>query len=161
MISRSGSVAREIGFENSVGSRQTTMPVAPLVPSPRSSHDGGAYFVASLASHDGIAHYFASLALRTACACSAVGPFASLVTRRRRSLLRFSCVANDGCLWHRRPLRFVCHMAASHIAPLLLRHMTASLIVSLVIRRKRRVPVVPSVPSPSLSPEVLRGGLAS
>ena len=26
----------------------------------------------------------------------AVGPFASLVTRRRRSLLRFSCVANTG-----------------------------------------------------------------
>ena len=97
------------------------VPVAPSVPSLRSSHDG-------------VAHCFASLALQTACACGAVGPFASLVTRRRRSLLRFSCVANGVCLWRRRSLRFA-------------RHMTASLIASLLLRCKRRVPVAPSVPS--------------
>ena len=56
------------------------LPVAPSVPSLRSSHDG-------------VAHCFAFLALQTACASGAVGPFASLVTTRRRSLLRFSCVA--------------------------------------------------------------------
>ena len=97
------------------------VPVAPSVPSLRSSHDG-------------VAHCFASLALQTACACGAVGPFASLVTRRRRSLLRFSCVAYRVCLWRRRSLRFA-------------RHMTASLIASLLLRCKRRVPVAPSVPS--------------
>ena len=97
------------------------VPVAPSVPSLRSSHDG-------------VAHCFASLALQTACACGAVGPFASLVTRRRRSLLRFSCVANGVCLWRRRSLRFA-------------RHMTASLIASLLLRCKPRVPVAPSVPS--------------
>ena len=85
-------------------------------------------------SQDGVAHCLASLALQTACACGAVGPFASLVTRRRRSLLRFSCVANGVCLWRRRSLRFA-------------RHMTASLIASLLLRCKRRVPVAPSVPS--------------
>ena len=79
-------------------------------------------------------HCFASLALHTACACGAVGPFASLVTRRRRSLLRFSCVAYRACLWRRRSLRFA-------------RHRTASLIASLLLRCKRRVPVAPSVPS--------------
>ena len=97
------------------------VPVAPSVPSLRSSQDG-------------VAHCFASLALQTACACGAVGPFASLVTGRRRSLLRFSCVANGVCLWRRRSLRFA-------------RHMTASLIASLLMRCKRRVPVAPSVPS--------------
>ena len=97
------------------------VPVAPSVPSLRSSHDG-------------VAHCFASLALQTACACGAVGPFASLVTRRRCSLLRFSCVANGVCLWRRRPSRFA-------------RHMTASLIASLLLRCKRRVPVAPSDPS--------------
>ena len=149
------------------------VPVAPSVPSLRSSHDG-------------VAHCFASLALQTACACGAVGPFASLVTRRRRSLLRFSCVAYRVCLWRRRSLRFARHMTASLIASLLLRcngglgrrslrfarhrrrrsllrfscvasgrrrslrfarHMTASLIASLLLRCKRRVPVAPSVPS--------------
>jgi len=95
----------------------------------------GAPSVSSLrSSQDGVAHCFATLALHTACACGAVGPFASLVTRRRRSLLRFSCVANDVCLWRRRFLRFA-------------RHMTASLIASLLMRCKRRVPVAPSVPS--------------
>ena len=79
-------------------------------------------------------HCFASLALHTACACGAVGPFASLVTRRRRSLLRFACVAYRACLWRRRSLRFA-------------RHRTASLIASLLLRCKRRVPVAPSVPS--------------
>ena len=97
------------------------VPVAPSVPSLRSSQDG-------------VAHCFASLALQTACACGAVGPFASLVTRRRRSLLRFSCVAYRVCLWRRRSLRFA-------------RHMTALLIASLLLRCKRRVPVAPSVPS--------------
>ena len=97
------------------------VPVAPSDPSLRLSHDG-------------VAHCFASLALQTACACGAVGPFASPVTRRRRSLLRFSCVANGVCLWRRRSLRFA-------------RHMTASLIASLLLRCKRRVPVAPSVPS--------------
>ena len=126
------------------------VPVAPSVPSLRSSHDG-------------VAHCFASLALQTACACGAVGPFASLVTRRRRSLLRFSCVAYRVCLWRRRSLRFARHMTASLIASLLCvangvclwrrrslrfaRHMTASLIASLLLRCKRRVPVAPSVPS--------------
>ena len=66
-------------------------------------------------------HCFASLALHTACACGAVGPFASLVTRRRRSLLRFSCVANRVCLWRRRSLRFARHRTASLIASLLVR----------------------------------------
>ena len=97
------------------------VPVAPSVPSLRSSQDG-------------VAHCFASLALHTACACSAVGPFASLVTGRRRSLLRFSCVANGVCLWRRRSLRFA-------------RHTTASLIASLLVRCIPRVPVAPSVPS--------------
>jgi hypothetical protein len=97
------------------------VPVAPSVP-------------LFCSSHDGVAHCFASLALHTACACGAVGPFASLVTWQRRSLLRFSCVANGVCLWRRRSLRFACHM-------------TASLIASLLLRCKRRVPVAPSVPS--------------
>ena len=100
------------------------VPVAPSVPSLRSSHDG-------------VAHCFASLALHTACACGAVGPFASLVTGRRRSLLRFSCVANDVCLGRRRSLRFA-------------RHRMASLVTSLLLRCIRRVPVAPSVPSPHL-----------
>ena len=155
------------------------VPVAPSVPSLRSSHDGVAHCFASLrcdrrvpvapsvpslrSSQDGVAHCFASLALQTACACGAVGPFASLVTRRRRSLLRFSCVAYRVCLWRRRSLRFARHMTASLIASLLCvangvclwrrrslrfaRHMTASLIASLLSRCKRRVPVAPSVPS--------------
>ena len=156
------------------------VPVAPSVLSLRSSRDG-------------VAHCFASLALQTVCACGAVGPFASLVTRRRCSLLRFSCVANGVCLWLRRSLRFARHTMASLIASLLLRckrrvpvapsdpfaslvtrrrcsslrfscvanvvclwrrqssrfarHMTASLIASLLLRYKRRVPVAPSVPS--------------
>ena len=114
--------------------------------------------------HGGVAHCLASLALQTACACGTVvgffaslviwrrralvrvscdasgvclgfvGPIASLVTRHRRSLLRFSCVADDVCLWRRRSLRFSRHMAKSPIA-------------SLLSRRKRRVPVAPSVPS--------------
>ena len=77
------------------------VPEAPSVPSLRSSQDG-------------VAHCFAS--------------------RRRRSLLRFSCVANDVCLWRRRSLRFA-------------RDMTASLMASLLMRCKRRMPVAPSVPS--------------
>ena len=97
------------------------VPGAPSVPSLRSSYDG-------------VAHCFASLALQTACAWGAVGPFASLVTLRRRVLLRFSCVANGVCLWRRRSLRFA-------------RHMTASLIASLLVRCIPRVPVAPSVPS--------------
>ena len=97
------------------------MPVAPSVPSLRSSHDG-------------VAYCFASLALQTACACGAVGPFASLVTRRRCSLLRFFRVASGVYLWRRRSLRFA-------------RHMTASPTASLFLRCKRRVPVAPSVPS--------------
>jgi hypothetical protein len=97
------------------------VPVAPSVPSLRSSQDG-------------VAHCFASLALQTACAFSAVGPFASLVTRRRRSLLRFSCVAYHMCPWRRRSLRFA-------------RHETASLTASLLLRCIPRVPVAPSVPS--------------
>ena len=145
------------------------VPVAPSVPSLRSSHDGVARYFASLAmqtacasSQGGVAHCFASLALQTACAWGAVGPFASLVTcgvahcfslllrcnrrvlvapsdpfaslvtRRRCSSLRFSCVANGVCLWRRQPPRFACHM-------------TASLIASLLLRRKRCVPVAPSV----------------
>ena len=102
----------------------------------------------------------ASLLLRRK---TAVGPFASLVTRRRRSLLRFPCVANGVCLWHRRSLRFARHMTALLIASLLLRciprvPLTPS-VLSLrsshdgvahcfaSLRCKRRVPVVPSVPS--------------
>ena len=85
-------------------------------------------------SHDGVAHCLASHASQTTRACESVGSFASLVTRRRRSLLRFSCIANDACLWRRRSLRFA-------------RHMAASLIATLLLRRKRRVPVAPSVPS--------------
>ena len=92
------------------------VPVAPSDPSLRSSQDG-------------VAHCFASLALQTTCACGSVCPFASLVTRQRRSLLRLPCVAR-----RRRSLRFA-------------RHMTASLIASLLLRCKRRVPVAPSVPS--------------
>ena len=53
-------------------------------------------------SHDGFAHCFASLASQTTCACGAVGPFASLVTWRRRSSLRFFCVVSGVCLWRRR-----------------------------------------------------------
>ena len=97
------------------------VPVAPSVPSLRSSHDG-------------VAHCFAALALRTACACGAVSSLASLVTRQRRLWPRFSCVANGVCLWHRRSLRFA-------------RHTTASLATSLVLRCKQRVSVTPSVPS--------------
>ena len=96
------------------------VPVAPSVPSLCSSHDG-------------VAHCFASLALRTTCQ-DVVGPLASLVTRRRRSMLRFSCVAYRVCLWRRRSLRFA-------------RHMTASIIALLLLRCKWRVPEAPSVPS--------------
>ena len=125
------------------------VPVAPSVPSPRSSYDG-------------VAHCFASIASQTACACCTVGPFASLVTRQRRSLLRLPCFAYCACLWRRRSLRFARHMAALFNASLLLRrqrrvhvprpflcfarHMAASLIASLPLRRKRRVPVAPPVP---------------
>ena len=97
------------------------VPVVPSVPAPRSSHEG-------------VAYCFASLALQTACACGAVGPFASLVTQRRRSLLRFSRVANGVCLWRRR-------------SRWLTRRTMASLVASLLLRRKRPVPVAPSVPS--------------
>ena len=123
------------------------VPVAPSVPSLRSSHDG-------------VARYFASLALQTACACGVVGTLASLVTRRRRSLLGFSCVANGVCLGRRRSLRFARHMVESLIAslfcvatgvcpwrrqsPRFARRMTALLIASLLLRCKRRVPVAPS-----------------
>ena len=124
------------------------VPVAPSVPSFRSSHDG-------------VAHCVVSLALQVACACGAVGPFASLVTRRRRSLRRFSCLASGVCPWRCQSLRFARHMTASLIALLLSRciprvleapsvprcsrHMTASLIASLLLRGKRRVPVASSV----------------
>ena len=130
--------------------RKRHVPVAPSVPSLRSSHTAPlttslrlrciprvpeAPSVPSLrSSHGGVAHCFASLALQTACACGAVGPFASLVTRRRRSLLRFTRVASGVCLWRRRSLRFA-------------RHMAASLIASLLLRSKRRVPDAPSAPS--------------
>ena len=97
------------------------VPVASSVPSLRSSHDG-------------VAHCFASHALQTACAWGAVGFFASLVTRRRCSSLRFSCVANGVCLWRCQSLRFA-------------RHKTVSLIASLLSRCKRRVPGAPSVSS--------------
>ena len=97
------------------------VPVVPPVPSLRSSHGG-------------VAHCFASLALQAACACGAVDPFASLVTRRRRSLLRFAGVAIGVCLWRRRSVRFA-------------RHTAASLVASLHSRCKRRVPVAPSAPS--------------
>ena len=101
--------------------RKRRMPAAPSVPSLRSLHGG-------------VAHCFVSLALQTACACGAVGPFASLVTGWRRSLLRFSCVAIGECLWRRQSLCFA-------------RHMTASLAALLLLRCKRSVPVAPSVPS--------------
>ena len=81
------------------------VPVAPSVPLLRPSHDD-------------VAHCFASLAVQTACACGPVGPFASLVTRRRRSLLCFPCVAYRVCLWCRRTLRFARRMAVSLIASL-------------------------------------------
>jgi hypothetical protein len=114
------------------------VPVAPSVTSLRSSQDG-------------VAHCFASLALNTACACGAVSPFASLVTRRRRLVLRFSCVANDVYLWRRRSLPFVRHRTASLVTSLLLRckwrrrsirfarHKTASLTASLLLRCKTAV----------------------
>ena len=111
------------------------VPGAPSVPSLRSSRGN-------------VAHCFASLALHTACACSAVGPFASLVTGRRRSLLRFSCVANSACVWRRRSLRFA-------------RHTTASLSDSLLLRCKRRVPVAPPAASPRLSQDGVAHCLAS
>jgi len=130
--------------------RKRRVPVAPSVHSLRSSHDG-------------VAHYVASLASQTAYACGAVGPFALLVERRRRSSHRFSCVASGVCLWRRRSLRFARHMTASLIALLLSRrnsgclwrrwslrfacHMTVSLIASLLLRRTRRVPAAPSAPS--------------
>jgi hypothetical protein len=126
------------------------VPVASSVPSLRSSHGG-------------VAHCFASNALQTACAGGAVGPFASLVTGRRRSLLRFSCVAYRVCLRRRQSPRFARHTTALLIVSLFLRciprvpeapsfpcfarHMTASLVTSLLLRCKRRVPVAPSVPS--------------
>ena len=101
--------------------RKRRVPLALSIPSRRSSHDG-------------VAHCNASLASQTTGACGAVGSFALLVTRRCRPLPRFSCVANDACLWRRRSLRFA-------------RHMTASLIATLLLHRKRRVPMAPSVPS--------------
>jgi hypothetical protein len=154
------------------------VPVAPSAPSLRSSHTASriaslllrciprvleAPSVPSLcSSHGGIAHCFAFLALQAACACGAVGPFASLVTRRRRSLLRFSRVANGVCLWRRRSIRFAHFLTASRIASLLLRckrrmpvapsvpslrsSHAASIIASLLLRCIPRVPVAPSVP---------------
>ena len=100
------------------------VPDAPSAPSLRSSHDG-------------VAHCFASLTWQTAGACGAVSSFASFVTRRRRSLLRFSCVASGVCRWRRQSLRFASHM-------------TALLIASLPLRCKRRVPVALSAPFASL-----------
>ena len=97
--------------------RVTEAPSVPLLRSP----------------HDDIAHCVASLAVQAACACCAVGPVASLVTRRRRSLLRLPCFAYRACLGRRRSLRFARHMAALFIA-------------SLLLRRQLRVPVAPSVP---------------
>ena len=112
-------------------------------------------------SHDGVAHCVASLALQTACARRAVGPFTSLVTFRRLSFIRFSCVATGLCQWRRRSLRFACRMTASLFASLLLRckhmclwwrhrslrfarRMTTSLIASRLLRRERRAPIAPS-----------------
>ena len=66
----------------------------------------------------------------------------------KRLVLRFSCVANRVCLCRRRPLRFA-------------RHMTASLIASLLLRCKRRVPVAPSIPSLRLSHDGVAHGFAS
>ena len=155
------------------------VPVAPTVPSRRSSHGGVAHCFAFLASrrrvpvapsvlslrssHDDVARCFASLASHTAYACGAVGPFASLVTWQRRSLLCFFCVANDMCLLRRWSLRFARHTTALRIASLFLRrddvclwrrrsfrfarHTAASLVALLLLRRIRRVPVAPSVPS--------------
>ena len=79
-----------------------------------------------------LAYCSASLESQTTCACGAVGPFASLVKRRRRSLLRFSCIANDVCLMRRRFPRFA-------------RHVTESLVASLLTRCKERVPIALSV----------------
>ena len=117
--------------------RKRRVPVAPTVPSLRSSHDGVAHCFDLLALQTacacGAAGSFALLVtgqrcsllrfscLPTARACGAVGPFASLVTLRRLSLLRFSCVANGVCLWHRWSLCLARHMTASLIASLLLR----------------------------------------
>ena len=94
------------------------VPVAPSVPSLCSSRDG-------------VAHCFYSLASQRACACGAVVSSRRLSRDDGRSLLRFSCVANGVCLWRRRSLRFA-------------RHVPASLIASLLSRRKGRVPVAPS-----------------
>ena len=152
------------------------VPITLSVLSIGSSHDGVAHCLVSLASHDGVAHCFASLALQppcargvvgpfaslvtrrrcsllrfscvaTTCTCGAVGPFVSLVTRRHRSLLCISCVANGVCLWRRRSFRFARHMTASFIGSLLLRHMAASLIASLLSHCERRAPVASSAPS--------------
>ena len=116
------------------------VPEAPSVRSLRLSHDGFAHCFASppsvpslRSSHDDVAHCFASLALQAACACCAVGLVASLVTRRRRSWLRLPCFAYRACLWRRRFLRFA-------------RHVVALFIASLLLRRRRRVPVEPFVP---------------
>ena len=106
------------------------VPMAPSVPSLRSSYDGVAHCFASMALHTACAcgavgpfaslvtwrrrsFCFASLALQTACACGAVGPFASLVIWQRRSVPRFAGVANGVCPWRRRSLRFARHMTAS------------------------------------------------
>ena len=129
--------------------RNRRVSVAPSVPSLRSPHDS-------------VAHCLASPASQTTRACGAVGPFASLVTWQRRSMLRFSCVANDVCLWRRRPpsIRSFHNADAHYIASLVIqtacslaplarrfdRHTTASLIAWLLWRRKRRLPMAPSVP---------------
>ena len=121
------------------------VPVAPPVPSLRpvtgrrrsllrfSCVANGAYLWRSRFLHFAVTGRRRSL-LRFPCVAGTVAPFALLVARRRRSLLRFSCVTSGVCLWRCRSLRFA-------------RHMTASLIASLLLRCKRRVPVAPSVPS--------------
>ena len=182
VIRRRRSLLRFSGVANDI------LPLAPSVPSLRSSHDSVAFCFASLAlqttvpvapsapslrsSHGGVALCFAPLALQTTYTCGAVGSFASLVTRRRRTLPHFSCAANGVCPWRRRSIRVARHMKASLSASLLLRrkrcvpvapsvlrfdrHTTVSLIASLPLRRKQRVRVAPSVPSPRSS----HGGVA-
>ena len=110
------------------------VPVAPSVPSHRSSHDG-------------VAHCFASFPSQPVCACGAVAPLrlacrlkasliASLLSRRKRRVHVMPSV----------PLLRSSHDGVAHCFAFLTSHDGAAP-ASLLSRQERRVPVAPSVPS--------------
>ena len=127
------------------------VPVAPSVPSLRSSHDGVAHCFASLALHNGVCLWRRrSLRFARHMTASLIGLQRSTMVLSPESAVR--CTFSSLVKFVR--LLLVLYLAAFPViaccapsVPSLRSSLTASLIASLLLRCKRRVPGTPSVPS--------------